>query len=588
MKYVKIILIILILFVLLNLIGRVEEGEITSRSVLDIRAVQVIGTDVSIMVDNGPPKVFLNSPLNITYNYNNIELNFTIFDDTSDISLMWYNLNNTNNITLTANTSFTSSEGSNTLYIFANDTLGLLNNSISITFFVNTSKGHNVTYNNFGGQTTNFNSINKSLQQNLSNVIIHSPSYGKIKFNDAINISRNLNLDYYVEISDNLITVDSVAYSELNKAATLELYDLTFTNPKIQKDGSDCSSDICSINSYLANTLSFNITHFTTYSATETTVSSGTPSGGSTGGSGGGGGSDTSAEALTIYENSIKIKLEQDEEYSYFLKIKNNREKELKVNLEIDHNLNFINIEDNKNKYSFNINPSERKNIEFLISAKNLKENIYVGKLKIETDDFEEVIPIVIEIVSKGPKLFDIEIDIPSEFRFVEAGENINANIILFNLGARGDIEAKVEYTILDLDGNVVISDEESLLVETQFQKIKEFKLPPYLKPGDYVFSVKVTYLDGNKERVNTATSLFEVGGELQFPEGLGLNSYILIILTLLIVIILFVIYQFRVLGVLKNIHKVHKKYKIKGESESISNRVKKRWILRRLMKKRR
>ena len=141
MKYVKIILIILILFVLLNLIGRVEEGEITSRSVLDIRAVQVIGTDVSIMVDNGPPKVFLNSPLNITYNYNNIELNFTIFDDTSDISLMWYNLNNTNNITLTANTSFTSSEGSNTLYIFANDTLGLLNNSISITFFVNTSKG---------------------------------------------------------------------------------------------------------------------------------------------------------------------------------------------------------------------------------------------------------------------------------------------------------------------------------------------------------------------------------------------------------------------------------------------------------------
>src|SRR3989344_4823136 len=118
MKYVKIILIILILFVFLNFIGEVKNGNITSKSIFDIRAVQSVGTSVSVVIDNGPPTIFLDSPLNKTYNYNaTINLNFTVFD-ASDVSLIWYNLNNTNNITITENITFAASEGTNTLYFF--------------------------------------------------------------------------------------------------------------------------------------------------------------------------------------------------------------------------------------------------------------------------------------------------------------------------------------------------------------------------------------------------------------------------------------------------------------------------------------
>src|SRR3989344_5445194 len=191
MKYVKIILIILILFVFLNFIGEVKNGNITSKSIFDIRAVQSVGTSVSVVIDNGPPTIFLDSPLNKTYNYN-----------------------------------------------------------------------------------------------------------ATIKFNEDISITSDTNLDNYIEIGSNLITLNSDGLPDFNKAATLELYSLTFTNPKIKMDGSDCSSTICKINSYSNGTLSFNVTHFTTYSAAETTVSSGAPSGSNTGGGGSGGGSTSSSACV--------------------------------------------------------------------------------------------------------------------------------------------------------------------------------------------------------------------------------------------------------------------------------------------------
>ena len=83
MKGIKILLIILVLFVFLNLIADVKEGKITTKSIFDIKAVQVVGTSVSITVDANAPNVFISSPLNTTYNYNNISLNFTVYDSTS-------------------------------------------------------------------------------------------------------------------------------------------------------------------------------------------------------------------------------------------------------------------------------------------------------------------------------------------------------------------------------------------------------------------------------------------------------------------------------------------------------------------------
>ena len=557
MKSAKIILIILTLFVLLNFIGKVEDGEITSRSVFDIRAVQVIGTSLSIIIDSGAPNVIISSPLNTTYNYNDINLNFTAYDRGSEIDKIWYNLNNTNNITITGNITFTSSEGSNTIYLFANDTLGFLNNSASVTFNVNSSRGYNVSHSEFAGSTTNFNSLNKSQQSNISNAKIHSPGYGKISFNENINISSDLSIDNYIEISDNSIIIDSSNLPNFNKAATLELYGLTFTNPKIQKDGSDCSSSICARNGYTGGTLSFNVTGFTEYSAVETPTGGGSPGGGTGGGGGGSGGSTTEFDDIKINKDAIKIKLRQDETKSDFLIIENKEEKSIKLTLTLEPEIEFLFIEDSLNKYDLEIDASEKKNVEFTAYAVDVKEGVYVSKLVIESDNFKSVLPVVIEVESNGARLFDVDVEILNEDKTVEQGKILSSKVILFNLGVTEEIEADIEYSILDLDGNAIVSETEKEFIETQFQKIKEIKIPSDAKAGIYVYAVKVKYLDNEQERILTSTAIFEITKKsgIEFPFKFELNLSSIIIIVLLAVIALFIVYQFRILRMLEKLH---------------------------------
>ncbi len=63
--------------------------------------------------------------------------------------------------------------------------------------------------------------------------------------------------------------MNSTALPGFNKSAVLSLYNLNFTNPIIQKDGSECHSQICTKLDYTNGTLVFSITGFSTYSASE-------------------------------------------------------------------------------------------------------------------------------------------------------------------------------------------------------------------------------------------------------------------------------------------------------------------------------
>ena len=137
-----------------------------------------------------------------------------------------------------------------------------------------------------GDRSINFTNLTSSQQQNISNLVLRNVNYGKIKFIENINISSPISLDDYINISHNLITLNSTFLSNFNKSATLKLYNLTFNNPRILKDDVICSANICTINSYSNNILSFNVTHFTIYSSEETPSAPSGTGAGSTGPSG--------------------------------------------------------------------------------------------------------------------------------------------------------------------------------------------------------------------------------------------------------------------------------------------------------------
>lgn len=120
-----------------------------------------------------------------------------------------------------------------------------------------------------GDIPTNFTNMTIETQQNISNIIIREIDYGKIEFLENINISSPVSLDTNIEISHNLIEINSTALPNFNKSANLKIYNLKFTNPRILKDGIICPKTICTITNYSNGILSFNVTHFTSYSSEE-------------------------------------------------------------------------------------------------------------------------------------------------------------------------------------------------------------------------------------------------------------------------------------------------------------------------------
>ncbi len=92
-------------------------------------------TNVSVFVEPGPPIIFLLSPQNKTYYSTQILVNYSIENNASSV---WYNLDNTENITLTnsSQNSFyiTTALGSHLLTIYANSSKG--NSSVSSFFEV--------------------------------------------------------------------------------------------------------------------------------------------------------------------------------------------------------------------------------------------------------------------------------------------------------------------------------------------------------------------------------------------------------------------------------------------------------------------
>jgi putative lipoic acid-binding regulatory protein len=100
---------------------------------------------VTFTVDTTAPSVNIQHPMTTSYNNSQVDINATIIEAASSISTVLAEIDNTINITLVLfsgnlyfNDSYIFSEGNHTVIIFANDSLGFMNSTESITFTVDT------------------------------------------------------------------------------------------------------------------------------------------------------------------------------------------------------------------------------------------------------------------------------------------------------------------------------------------------------------------------------------------------------------------------------------------------------------------
>jgi len=196
---------------------------------------------------------------------------------------------------------------------------------------------------------------------------------------------------------------------------------------------------------------------------------------------------------------------------------------------------------------SFELSPRESKTIALLFSAKEDEIlDLHVGKLIVKSSGLEEEVLISLEIES-GEALFDVRVKIPEKYQVVSPGKEVAANVELFNLGETGIIDLEVEYFIRNEEGETIVSEKETIAIETQANFVKTMQLPSDLEDGNYIFYVRTTYDD----KVASASAWFEVIREpLLAPAFYKIILIIILIILLLIFLILFLLHR----------HKKHKK----------------------------
>jgi hypothetical protein len=106
--------------------------------------------------------------------------------------------------------------------------------------------------------------------------------------------------------------------------------------------------------------------------------------------------------------------------------------------------------------------------------------------------------------------LFDVILSIDEKFRKVFPGDKIILNVSLINLGDSGKTRIPVTYEIKDFNDNVLISDSDSVSVETELSFSKIIKIPILFRDGSYVVSVEIEFGDS----IASSSKIFEVEKE--------------------------------------------------------------------------
>ncbi|MCK5107275.1 MAG: hypothetical protein KAQ83_00955, partial [Nanoarchaeota archaeon] len=123
---------------------------------------------------------------------------------------------------------------------------------------------YNCTYTKFSGDTTDFN---KEPSPVVSSGTLEIPSYGKIIWNNPINIT-NQNFDLNVNITSNNIWLNTDGLkSEINSSANLSLYNINWQYPIIFRDNNYCTD--CTWISYGSGILAFSVNYFDIFTSRE-------------------------------------------------------------------------------------------------------------------------------------------------------------------------------------------------------------------------------------------------------------------------------------------------------------------------------
>jgi hypothetical protein len=122
--------------------------------------------------------------------------------------------------------------------------------------------------------------------------------------------------------------------------------------------------------------------------------------------------------------------------------------------------------------------------------------------------------------------------NIPNKYTYVLPGESVLAQIELYNVGSDKKVDASLDYTIKDDQGNDIVKDHDTLAVGNSKIFTKSMQIPKELTFGRYVFYTKLTY----ENKTASASSWFNVGKRPTIPLNIGITALIVVIIICILI----------------------------------------------------
>lgn len=256
------------------------------------------------------------------------------------------------------------------------------------------------------------------------------------------------------------------------------------------------------------------------------------------GGAGGAGGINAQVpqqkqKDFSISIDQVAVRLLQAEEKSVEIGIANTGKEQLDVDIKPLGDIREYIILD-KNKISLKPGGLETLRLKFF-GTKN-PGDIITGSLEFHSGEITKKIPVTMIVIVQKEKLLDLKVELIKDTAL--PGEDMGAQISVFNLGTAGRVDIQLEYSLIR--GQTISAAKETLAIETQTTLFRKIKIPEDSTPGTYIFRVNAVY----DNKTAQSESSFHVLSQKSSVEEHAITSQASLIFTgmMIVILILFVL----------------------------------------------
>ena len=213
-----------------------------------------------------------------------------------------------------------------------------------------------------------------------------------------------------------------------------------------------------------------------------------------------------SSQSLEVSNNLFKVSVKQGESAVKNISVFSSDKGEVSIFSEgISKGVSFSNE-------TIFFNQGESKIIQVFFNSSELEEGVYLGRVVLEGEE-KEKIPFIFEVESVD-LFFDSNLDVPPRYLEIEAGNDVVAQIKVFNIVSSGGLTARLgpipvqlTYSIFNIQGDKIYSETEEVIVDNQAQMNKPIKISEKTGDGKYIIVVETVY----KNSLGVSSATFEV-----------------------------------------------------------------------------